>query len=77
MSEESQSPDEFTIDRVELSTGWVCFQSGATPPPLEQLPAHLNQCLCDWLQRNETFKVRCTLPITERGNTVAIHVWFE
>lgn len=82
MSDESETEQEapkgeFTIDRIELRTGWVCFQAGQSPPPLDQLPAHLNQCMCDWLQRNENFKVISVVPITERGNTVAIHVWFE
>lgn len=69
--------DEYTIDRVEPRTGWACFQAGETPPPPAELPAHLNQVMCDWLERNPNFRVRATLPITENGCTVAIHVWFD
>lgn len=69
--------DDYTIDRVEFRTGWACFQAGDSPPPKDQLPGHLNQCLCEWLERNPDFRVRATLPIVEDGYTVAIHVWFE
>ena len=67
-----------TIDRIELGTGWVCFQPGSDrPPPFEQLPALLNETFYTWLQRNPEFKVQSVLPIVENGNTVLIHVWFE
>ena len=68
---------EFTIDRLDMGPGWVCFQAGQQPPPLDQLPAMLNHCFYTWLQRNSEFRVRASLPVTESGNTVAIHVWFE
>jgi hypothetical protein len=60
-----------------MGTGWVCFQIGESPPPAERLPSFLNNTFYTWLQRNPEFKVQATLPIVERGNTVAIHVWFE
>jgi len=68
---------QITIDRMEMGTGWVCFQTGDNPPSLEELPAYLNQAFYSWLQRNPEFKVQTVLPIVESGNTVAIHVWFE
>jgi hypothetical protein len=68
---------QITIDRMEMGTGWVCFQAGENPPPLEELPAFLNQTFYSWLQRNPEFNVKTVLPIVESGNTVAIHVWFE
>jgi len=68
---------QITIDRMEMGTGWVCFQAGENPPPLEELPVFLNQTFCSWLQRNPEFNVKTVLPIVESGNTVANHVWFE
>ncbi|MCA9114255.1 MAG: hypothetical protein KDA79_04165 [Planctomycetaceae bacterium] len=68
---------DFTIDRIDMGPGWVCFQVGEHPPPIEQLPAALNHCFCTWLQRNSEFQVRTTLPIVERGCTVAMHIWFD
>ena len=73
MSEKTQ----VTIDRVELGTGWVCFQAGKKPPEPQYLPAFLNDAFHTWLQRNPAFQVRATLPIVEHGHTVLIHVWFE
>ena len=66
-----------TIDRIDMGTGWVCFQPGKNSPPPEHLPALLNRSVCTWLKRNPEFTVRTVLPIVERGNTVAIHVWFD
>ena len=68
---------QYTIDRVEMGSGWACFQAGENPPPLEMLPGYLNHTFYSWLQRNPEFQVRTTLPIVENGNTVAIHVWFD
>jgi len=72
-------PDQkqITIERVDMGTGWVCFQAGKKPPSPEKLPAFLNHAFHSWLQRNPEFNVRATLPIVESGNTVAIHVWFD
>lgn len=73
MSEETQ----VTIDRIEMGTGWVCFQAGEKPPAAEYLPGFLNDAFYTWLQRNPGFQIRATLPVVEKGNTVLIHVWFE
>ncbi|MHB0956867.1 MAG: hypothetical protein ACYC0X_13095 [Pirellulaceae bacterium] len=71
------SSTEFTIDRIDLGTGWVCFQAGDNAPPPDRLPGYLSQTLCTWLQRNPKFVVRATLPIMVAGSTVAVHVWFD
>ena len=72
--EAKKMTEQYTIDRIDMGTGWVCFQIGETPPPIEQLPSYLNTTFYEWLQRNPEFKVRATMPIVEGGNTVAIHV---
>ena len=68
---------QITIGRVDLGTGWVCFQAGNQTPPSEALPGYLSQTLCTWLQLNPAFKVRAVLPISVGGNTVALHEWFD
>lgn len=68
---------QVTIDRIDMGTGWVCFQAGEKPPPPERLPVYLNETFYTWLKRNPEFTVRATLPIVQNGNTVAIHVWFD
>ena len=68
---------EVTIDRIDMGTGWVCFQAGDKPPPPDRLPGYLNHTLHTWLQRNPEFTMRAVLPIVENGNTVVIHVWFD
>lgn len=73
MSEEN----EISIDRIELGPGWACFRAGQKNPAPELLPTYLNHVFFSWLQRNQEFTVRATLPIVENGNTVAIHVWYD
>ena len=78
MNEEtSEDKTQFTIDRVEMGTGWVCFEGGENPPPPDQLPLYLHDALENWLRNNSEFNVRATLPIVVSGNTVAINVWFD
>lgn len=71
------SEEQVTIDRIEMGTGWACFQPGEQPPNPDQLPGYLNHSFCTWLQRNPKFTVRAVLPIVENGNTVLLHVWFD
>ena len=68
---------EITIDRMEMGTGWVCFQGGENPPSPDQLPLFLNDALSNWLTHNPEFKIRSILPLVVSGNTVAINVWFD
>ena len=78
MSEENQTSEkQFTIDRVEMGTGWVCFEGGENPPPPDQLPMYLHDALENWLRTNSEFKVRSVLPIVVKGNTIAINIWFD
>ena len=74
---EQPSDSQVTIDRIEMGTGWVCFQAGEMEPDPDQLPGYLNHAFYSWLQRNPEFKVRTALPVVASGNTVAIHVWFD
>ncbi len=78
MQEENEDDgDQITIDRVEIETGWVCFQGGVTPPPADQLPFYLNDALSTWLKNNPEFSIRAVLPLVVSGNTVAINIWFD
>ena len=74
---EQKSENEVTIDRIEMGTGWVCFQGGEKPPPVDQLPYILNDAVTDWLTRNPEFKIKTVLPIVVEGNTMAINIWFD
>lgn len=78
MTEQKQeSENQITIDRVEMETGWVCFQGGETPPAPDQLPLILNDAVSNWLKNHPEFKVRAMLPIVVQGNTQAINIWFD
>ncbi len=76
-AEKSENENQITIDRVEMGTGWVCFEGGENPPAPDQLPLYLNDALENWLRNNSEFRVRTMLPIVINGNTVSINVWFD
>jgi hypothetical protein len=77
-SEGDQPTDsQITIDRLDMGTGWVCFEAGEKPPPPGELPRYLNHMFYTWLQRHPEFTVRATLPVVENGNMVVLHVWFD
>ena len=75
--QKADNENEITIDRMEMGTGWVCFQGGENPPAPDQLPYILNDALSNWLRSNSEFKIRSVLPIVVEGNTTVINVWFD
>lgn len=66
-----------TIDVAELGRGWIYIGPGKAGPTLEDLPVYLDRALRDWLANHPTAALRCVLPITAAGTTVAIHVWYD
>lgn len=78
MVDSERGPDTpYTIDRIEMGTGWVCFRGGDDPPPPAELPSILSEAMSEWLTRNSEFRLRTALPIVQDGHTMAIHVWFD
>jgi hypothetical protein len=69
--------ERYVIVRRDIAPGWAYFTPGDPPPPPERVPEFLNLDVMGWLKQNSRIKVRATLPIVARGNTVAIHVWFD
>jgi len=62
---------------IEMGPGWVLFvASQSDPPPAEELPFALSQGLEQWLRSQPAIRVRSTLPITQAGDTIGIHVWY-
>ncbi len=65
------------IGIVELGENWVMFRAGITPSTdLQEVPRAINEIMTNWLKERTNLHVRETLPITEEGNTVAVHIWF-
>ncbi len=63
---------------IEMGPGWVLFvASQSDPPPAEKLPFALSQGLEQWLRSQPAIRVRSTLPITQAGDTIGIHVWYD
>jgi hypothetical protein len=63
---------------ITMGPGWVLFvPSPGDPPPPDELPYALSQALEKWLKGQPGIRVRSTLPITQNGHTIGIHVWFE
>lgn len=51
------------------------------PDSLVNLPADIavivHNAMMDWLQRHPDVRVRAVLPITQDGQTVMIHLWYD
>ena len=51
------------------------------PQEPARLPANIallvNTALLDWLKRNPAIRVRTVLPVTQDGQTTAIHLWYD
>ena len=64
------------IDFVERP-GYVLI----CPQDPARLPANIalvvNTALLDWLKRNPAIRVRTVLPITQDGQTTAVHLWYD
>ncbi len=69
---------KYSITRQQVATGYVVFTCGSErPPPPEAMPLLLHKTVQKWIRQNSIVKVRAVLPIVEKGNTVAVHVWFD
>lgn len=65
------------VERTDLGDGWSIFTADPLGPPTpEELPVALSQALARWLRAIPSVCVRSVWPITQGGNTVAVHVWW-
>jgi hypothetical protein len=69
--------DRGPVDRIDVATGCVLFLASGTPPKPKDLPLHLSKAVTAWQKQTPTLTVRATLPIVRKGNTIAVHVWFD
>jgi hypothetical protein len=53
----------------------ICPHDAATLPP--NIAAIINQALLDWLKQHPAVRVRAALPITQDGQTTALHLWYD
>ena len=70
-------PEEVRVDRFDMAAGWVVFMGSGTPPAPEELPQYLSKAVAAWQKQTPSLKVRATLPTVGKGNTIAVHVWFD
>jgi hypothetical protein len=66
------------INATDLGPGWVVLAaSPGDPPPADEVPFALSQCLEKWLKARPEARVRSTLGIVRGGHTIGIHVWYD
>ncbi|HJZ89265.1 MAG TPA: hypothetical protein VKE40_00235 [Gemmataceae bacterium] len=53
----------------------ICPLDATNLPP--NIAAIVNRALTDWLKRTPGIRVRAVLPITQDGQTTAVHVWYD
>lgn len=54
---------------------FICPHDAANLPP--NIAAIINQALLDWLKGHPGVRVRAVLPITQGGQTTAVHLWYD
>ncbi len=66
---------KLTTRVIELEPGWllVCFKGAK--PPLDKRAFWLKRTLRDWLGDHPGRHVRRIVPIQDRGELLAVHVW--
>lgn len=56
--------------------GWVrVFVGQGQPGP--DLPAYLSHALNNWFRERPHLRLRFVLPVTQHGDTVELHGWYE
>jgi len=73
----AHEPDRIVIDRIDMREGWVCFMAAEQPSKPDEVPLYLSKTVAAWLKQTPSLTVRATLPIVRKGNTIAVHVWFD
>ena len=73
---EGNGHSQTLIDFIERP-GYVLI----CPQDSDRLPANIaaivNAALNDWLKRTPGIRVRTALPVTQDGQTVALHLWYD
>jgi hypothetical protein len=65
------------IDIVPLREGCSIFiPNPQQPPPPDEMPQAITDVLSKWMAQ-QPVKILHTLPMTKKGNTVALFVWWE
>lgn len=62
---------------IEKKPGYIIICPKTLDFLPEHLPLYISQTLEKWVLEHPTFRVRCVLPFTQEGMTVALHVWFD
>lgn len=57
--------------------GWVRVVAGGTAPQDGNLAFYLAHRLSHWLRENAHLRLLCVAPISQDGNTVELHAWYE
>ena len=70
---------DFTVKMMEdVQRGYVAFCADDDDPfAPEALPVMLARAMQQWLDENPQLVVQSTLPITQNGHTIAIHIWYD
>ena len=64
------------VERFDVEAGYLIFRATSNVP-IEARPRLIESAIMQWQKQNPTLTVRTTLPICSKGNTVAVHVWFD
>ncbi len=75
---ESNGEGKTTIRVDDKCRGYCVFAPPQSATLPDNLPVLLSKVLEAWQRDNPFYRVRCTLPFVQDGQTVAVHVvWYD
>jgi hypothetical protein len=57
--------------------GWLRVFADAESRNAVALPIYLSFGVSQWFRARPQFRLRCVVPITNRGDTVELHAWYD
>jgi hypothetical protein len=76
MQPNPHEPGNITAVAIEMGPGWMFFKV-ADPKPPSRIEFFLRRAIEDWLAEHPTFAISKAMAITDHGETLGIHVWYD
>jgi hypothetical protein len=73
---QSNGDDKTQIDFIHQPNHVLICPHETTNLPLN-IAIIVNRAFMDWLQKHPGIRIRTILPITQDGQTTALHVWYD
>jgi hypothetical protein len=77
MSSNPQKPGNVTTVAIEMEAGWMFFKVADPKPEPSRIEFFLRRAIEDWFAERPTFVIKKATAITNQGEMLGIHVWYD